>query len=235
VDRRIGREGKLSDELEESAAVLTEREQEIAACLARGARISTVARDLRISEHTVRNHLKSIFSKLDTHSQAELVERVRALPTLLGRFADDDGDERARLAERVRQANLRQREQLDEVFDEFGGLAAMKKAIRSVLPLDEDRQREWRVRLKMRAVHDPAALRDVLEVVGWEAEHSLRRINDLQQAGWIQPDLDPQEIYRCLRDLVHAAVMGLLEDPSEDSGRHHLQAIDAYLESLAPQ
>ena len=223
----------MSEEQDEFVEVLTEREQEIAACLARGARISTVARDLHISEHTVRNHLKSIFSKLGTHSQAELVERVRALPTILGRFGEEGNDERARLAERVRQANLRQSEQLDRVFAERGGLEAMKAAIRAVLPLDEDRQREWRVRLKMRAVHDPDQLRNVLEVVGWDAERSLGRMRQLQSEGMIRRDADPQEVYRSLRDLVHAAVMGLLEDPSEENAARHLKAIDAYLESLA--
>ena len=31
---------------------------------------------LEVSEHTVRNHLKSIFRKLGVHSQAELVDRL---------------------------------------------------------------------------------------------------------------------------------------------------------------
>ncbi|MBW2274349.1 MAG: helix-turn-helix transcriptional regulator [Deltaproteobacteria bacterium] len=225
----------MSEEPDEFVEVLTEREQEIAACLARGARIATVARDLHISEHTVRNHLKSIFAKLGTHSQVELVERVRSLPSLLGRFSEEDADERGRLAERVRQANLRQREQLDQVFVELEGLDAMRTVIRAVLPLDEARQRDWRLRLKMRALHDPQQLRDVLEVVGWGPDRPLRRIQELQREGAMRPELDPAEVYSRLRDLIHAAVMGLLEDPSEESGRRYLERIDTYLESLAPQ
>jgi len=31
-----------------------------------------------VSEHTVRNHLKSIFRKLEVHSQAELVGMIRS-------------------------------------------------------------------------------------------------------------------------------------------------------------
>jgi DNA-binding CsgD family transcriptional regulator len=225
----------VTEEPDEFVEALTEREQEVAACLARGARISTVARDLHISEHTVRNHLKSIFAKLDTHSQAELIERVRALPSLLGRFGDVDADEGIRLAERVRQANLRQREQLDRIFGEQRGLAAMKAAIHAVLPLDEARQREWRMRLKMRVVHDPAQLREVLEAVGWGAERPVKRIEKLQREGAIRRELDSQVVYQQLRDRVHAAVMGLLEDPSQEVGRRHLEGIDAYLESLAPE
>ena len=37
------------------------------------------ARTLYLSEHTVRNHLKAIFRKLDAHSQTELLDRLRPL------------------------------------------------------------------------------------------------------------------------------------------------------------
>jgi len=44
-----------------------------------GERVSVIAANLFISEHTVRNHLKSIFKKTGTSSQAELVPWVRSL------------------------------------------------------------------------------------------------------------------------------------------------------------
>ncbi len=37
-----------------------------------------IAELLEVSEHTVRNHLKSIFRKLEVHSQAELVDRLHS-------------------------------------------------------------------------------------------------------------------------------------------------------------
>lgn len=55
--------------------VLSAREREIADLLLRGPRITQVAKRLGISEYTVRNHLKSVFRKLNVHSQAELMER----------------------------------------------------------------------------------------------------------------------------------------------------------------
>lgn len=59
---------------------LSPRERELVDMLARGARLSGVARNLGLSTHTVRNHLKSVFRKLDIHSQHDLVEFWRSQP-----------------------------------------------------------------------------------------------------------------------------------------------------------
>jgi DNA-binding NarL/FixJ family response regulator len=56
---------------------LTPREREILDELMDGYRISTVARRLEISPHTVRRHLKHIFAKLEVRSQAELLEKLK--------------------------------------------------------------------------------------------------------------------------------------------------------------
>lgn len=55
-------------------ASLSTREREIVELLLSGARVSTIARNLQLSPHTVRNHLKSVFRKLNVHGQAELFE-----------------------------------------------------------------------------------------------------------------------------------------------------------------
>ncbi|MGD8329766.1 MAG: LuxR C-terminal-related transcriptional regulator [Acidobacteriota bacterium] len=62
-----------------SLAELTPRELEVLEHLLVGERVSVIAANLFISEHTVRNHLKSIFKKTGTGSQAELVPWVRSL------------------------------------------------------------------------------------------------------------------------------------------------------------
>jgi DNA-binding CsgD family transcriptional regulator len=59
-------------------ATLTQRERAIALRLLRGERTQTIARELRIRPNTVRNHLKSIFHKTKTTTQAELVARSMA-------------------------------------------------------------------------------------------------------------------------------------------------------------
>jgi FixJ family two-component response regulator len=56
---------------------LSAREQEIVLQLHGGRSVNDVAKALRISVHTVRNHVKSAFKKLGVHSQAELLERLR--------------------------------------------------------------------------------------------------------------------------------------------------------------
>jgi PAS domain S-box-containing protein len=56
---------------------LSPRELEVVGLLLEGHRVVSIADELGVSEHTVRNHLKSIFRKLDVHSQADLVRHVR--------------------------------------------------------------------------------------------------------------------------------------------------------------
>jgi DNA-binding CsgD family transcriptional regulator/PAS domain-containing protein len=56
---------------------LTSREHEILEQILRGLRVSTIAAKLFLSEHTVRNHLKSIHRKLGMHSTAEIREALQ--------------------------------------------------------------------------------------------------------------------------------------------------------------
>jgi len=60
-------------------SVLSPREQEVLDLIRNGYRVATVARRLLISPHTVRNHLKRIFLKLEVGSQAELLEKLKPL------------------------------------------------------------------------------------------------------------------------------------------------------------
>ena len=58
---------------------LSPRESEVLALLVGGDRVPAIATRLHISPHTVRNHLKSMFRKLDVGTQSELIDRVRSL------------------------------------------------------------------------------------------------------------------------------------------------------------
>ncbi len=55
---------------------LSDRELEVLRCLIQGLSYKQVARDLDISIHTVRNHIRSIYSKLRVHSVAAAVSRA---------------------------------------------------------------------------------------------------------------------------------------------------------------
>ena len=54
-------------------ADLTPRQWEILTRLLRGERVSMIARDLFLSESTIRNHLSTIYARMGVHSQAELM------------------------------------------------------------------------------------------------------------------------------------------------------------------
>ncbi|MEV6851926.1 LuxR C-terminal-related transcriptional regulator [Actinoplanes sp. NPDC051411] len=56
--------------------VLTRREQEITALVARGLSTRQIAETAFVSENTVKQHLKRIFAKVDVHNRAELVQLV---------------------------------------------------------------------------------------------------------------------------------------------------------------
>lgn len=60
-----------------SFADLSARERQVLQLLLSSHRVPTIAELLFISQHTVRNHLKSIFRKVGVNSQVELIERVR--------------------------------------------------------------------------------------------------------------------------------------------------------------
>ncbi len=56
---------------------LSPREREILQSLLIGHRVTMIAKSLHISQSTVRNHLKSIFRKLDVSSQSELLDKLK--------------------------------------------------------------------------------------------------------------------------------------------------------------
>ena len=58
-------------------AELSTRQWEILSRLLEGARVSTIAGELLISQSTVRNHLSTIFQRFGVHSQAELIDKFR--------------------------------------------------------------------------------------------------------------------------------------------------------------
>jgi DNA-binding CsgD family transcriptional regulator len=64
-------------DIHEDLRTLTPREWEVLQPFMEGRRVSSIARMLSISPHTVRNHLKSIYGKLGVGSQAELIEKLR--------------------------------------------------------------------------------------------------------------------------------------------------------------
>ena len=63
------------DQSSSGTSRLSPQEWRIMQAILEGRRVATIARNLHLREHTVRNHLKNIFRKVNVRSQAELVER----------------------------------------------------------------------------------------------------------------------------------------------------------------
>lgn len=87
VVQRAGEEYALPLRLE--AFGLTPREREIATLVARGLDTAAIADRLVISQWTVQDHLKSVFSKTDTRSRRELLAQVFFHDQLPGIVAHD--------------------------------------------------------------------------------------------------------------------------------------------------
>ena len=67
---------------EREGDLLTLREREVLRALARGSTYQTAARDLHISQDTVRFHIRKIYRKLHAHTQSEAVAKALGLGLL---------------------------------------------------------------------------------------------------------------------------------------------------------
>ena len=56
--------------------LLTEREKDVMHLFVKGYKQSEVAKELQISIDTVKRHIKNVYTKLDIHSKAELIEKL---------------------------------------------------------------------------------------------------------------------------------------------------------------
>jgi DNA-binding NarL/FixJ family response regulator len=55
---------------------LTPRERQVASLLARGCDSKEIAAVLRVSPHTVRDHIKFLFNRLSVHTRGELISKL---------------------------------------------------------------------------------------------------------------------------------------------------------------
>ena len=219
---------------------LSEREKQIAAHLAAGLRVAGVAHELGLAENTVRNHLKSVFWKLDVHSQSDLIEFLRAHPSLVAPYhtiAEPRAGSEHDLIDEIAEVDRAAEKRIEECAASGDGLPRMKAILRAVLPLDETRRREWRVRLRAHvAAPQQRAVRDAAGAIHrkW-ASKPLLRIEDFQARGWVRRDLDVKEVRRRLFSAVYAAALALLADDSAGEQEAQLAAIDRLLEEIAPE
>ena len=79
LDQLLAARGPAPDPAAPShpANPLSEREQEILQLLAAGQTIPQIARQLIVSVHTARTHVKNIYAKLDAHNRVQALEQAR--------------------------------------------------------------------------------------------------------------------------------------------------------------
>lgn len=81
----LAQETTVVDEVAQGCAILSERhgltarEKDILLLIARGRDVPSIAKQLFISENTVRSHSKSVYKKLDIHSKQELLDVLETL------------------------------------------------------------------------------------------------------------------------------------------------------------
>jgi DNA-binding NarL/FixJ family response regulator len=67
------------------AELLSPRQIEILKRLLGGERVPGIARDLYLSQSTVRNHLSNVYQRLGVHTQEQLLSQLRSKSALLGK------------------------------------------------------------------------------------------------------------------------------------------------------
>jgi DNA-binding CsgD family transcriptional regulator len=222
---------------EKSHSQLTKREKEVVRELLEGGRVATVAKLFGISPRTVSNHLKSSFQKLGVHSQAELIEWARSKPQQLG--LEEGARARppialAELERRCERARERLIARVERVYLGPPTLSHLREAIRTALPLDPERRRDWRDWLELRARSD--ARGDLVGdpqqgIEGWR-DANIDRVSRMQEAGWVRDDLDPRELLAAIGALALGAAARLLGNASEASAQKELRMLDAFVDSL---
>jgi len=218
---------------------LTKRELEILAELMEGGRVPSIGQKLFISQHTVRNHLRSIFSKLGVHSQAELVSYVKQNPSVLGdepvpgsnwAFFEDT-------ARKTADADLRVAARIADILQKNWNAKGLKEVMREVLPLDEQSVQEWRNRVSLwgRECSNPVELEPHLKRLAARRDRVRQRIQHAQEEGWIRGDIEAGEVAKGLYSVILGAALELLRTPGEQSKLQQLNVLDAYIDSITAE
>jgi DNA-binding NarL/FixJ family response regulator len=75
LEQLLGRRGPLAVPTHDQPAPLTAREREVLQLVSQGLSNKLIARELQVSEHTVKFHVSSIFAKLGAASRTDAISR----------------------------------------------------------------------------------------------------------------------------------------------------------------
>lgn len=215
---------------------LTKRETSILNELVGGERVASVADKLFISKHTVRNHLRGIFSKLGVHSQAELITYVKKNPEVVGkdRPVSDSEKELERVAARTAEADMRVACLIAEILERGLNAEGLKKVMVVALPLDDQSESEWRDRMSLwgREISHPEVLQPHLERIAIRRKRVIERVDEAQKAGMIRSVQGAEEVVKGLYSVMLGAGLEVLRNPSDDSRKQQQLFVEAYVDSI---
>ena len=183
------------------------------------------------------NQLKSAFSKLGVHSQAELIELARSEPRRLGLEEEVSGRSQLALAEleqRCERARDRLIARVETAYVGPPALSQLREAVREALPLDPERRRDWRDWLELRARSDAQGdlVGDPQQGIEEWRDSNVDRVTRMQEAGLVRGDLDPGELLAAIGALALGAGARLLGNTSEASAEKELHMLDTFVDSL---
>jgi DNA-binding NarL/FixJ family response regulator len=75
LEQLLGRRGPLAVPTQDQPAPLTAREREVLQLVSQGLSNKLIARELQVSEHTIKFHVSSIFAKLGAASRTDAISR----------------------------------------------------------------------------------------------------------------------------------------------------------------
>jgi AcrR family transcriptional regulator len=200
-----------------------------------GGRVSSIASKLFISPHTVRNHLRSIFWKLGVHSQAELIERVKQAPEILGKRAAEPGDdENAKILAAYSRGNARIAKEIERILEAHWGPTGFRELMRATIPTEDGEIEEWRTRLDFwsREMLDPdlAAAREA-QMRPWK-ERAEARVRRAQEEGWLRDQASAPELLEGLFSLIVGISLQLVKDPAPGTREMQKRLLDLYVDSI---
>jgi DNA-binding CsgD family transcriptional regulator len=216
---------------------LTKREKEVILELLEGGRVATVAELFGISPRTVSNHLKSSFQKLGVHSQTELIELARSEPQQLGLEERESTQTQIALAELEKRCERARERLIARVEGAYVGpptLSQLREAVRTALPLDPERRRDWRDWLELRARSDARGnlVGDPQQGIEEWRDENIDRVSRMQELGLVRDDLDPRELLAAIGALALGAAARLVGNASDASTERELRMLDAFVDSL---
>ncbi len=216
---------------------LTKREKEVILELLEGGRVATVADLFGISPRTVSNHLKSSFQKLGVHSQTELIELARSEPQQLGLEERESTQTQiafAELEKRCERARERLMARVDGAYVGPPTLSQLRESVRTVLPLDPERRRDWRDWLELRARSDARGdiAGDPQQGIEEWRDTNIDRVSRMQKLGLVRDDLDPRELLAAIGALTLGVAARLVGNASDASTERELRMLDTFVDSL---